>query len=69
VRKLRTRNARNDTTYFRYFIKRFEILLWRLFKNAQLQGARNHEERGVLLYVAVTKDKHNSADGYFSTVF
>jgi len=41
----------------------------RLVKNIRMHGARNSEERGVLLpYVAMTKDERNTADGCFSTV-
>ncbi len=37
--------------------------LWRLTENVQMQGIRNHEERGVQYrYTAVTKDEDNAAD-------
>jgi hypothetical protein len=39
----------------------------RLFRNIQMQGTRNPEERGVLLHAAVTRGERNAADGYLST--
>jgi len=50
-----------------FVVHRWETLFLKSLKNAQIQGARNPQQRGVLYaYAATTEDEGNAADVRFS---